>query len=61
MPKKSAAPVAKNNPQPTSFRIPPELLRQAKHRAIDEHKSVQDLVIEGLRLRLAQPKTSSTD
>jgi hypothetical protein len=52
MPKKRATPVAESKPRPTSFRIPPELLRQAKHRAIDEGKSVQDLAIEGLRLRL---------
>lgn len=40
--------------QPTSIRLPPDLLKEAKHRAIDEGVSVQDLVIQGLRLRLKQ-------
>src|SRR5262249_21606658 len=61
MPKKRAAPTATQKPLPTSFRIPLELLRQAKRRAIDEGKSVQDLVIEGLQLRLAQPKAGNVD
>jgi hypothetical protein len=38
--------------QPTSFRIPCELLREAKHYAIDHGVTLQDLVIDGLRLRL---------
>jgi hypothetical protein len=42
--------------QPTSVRIPLDLLREAKHRAIDENKTVQDLVVEGLRLRLKQTR-----
>jgi hypothetical protein len=36
----------------TSFRLDPELLKQAQHYAIDHDVTVVELVEEGLRLRL---------
>jgi hypothetical protein len=38
--------------QPTSFRLDPQLLKQAQHYAIDHDTTVVELVERGLRLAL---------
>jgi hypothetical protein len=49
-----------NKPQKksTSFRLDPELLRQAQHYAIDHSVTVQGMVEEGLRRVLGLKKES---
>lgn len=37
----------------TSIRLPADLLKEAKHRAVDEGTTVQNLIVEGLKMRLA--------
>lgn len=41
--------------RPTSFRLDPELLKQAAHYAIDHDTTVQEMVEEGLRHVLGLP------
>ena len=40
----------------TTVRLNPDLLKQLKHFAVDENKSVSELVEEGIRLFLQKQK-----
>jgi predicted HicB family RNase H-like nuclease len=45
-------PATKSVLKPTLVRLPPELLKQARHAAVERETSLQQIVIEALELYL---------